>query len=291
MKFRMKLRSPITYYGGKGNLISKLLEYVPLHEYYLEVFGGGASLLFAKESVEAEVYNDIDGELVNLFRVIRDHFDEFYKKVALTPYARGEYLFCKETYKDCEDPVERARRFFVALRQGFSGQAEAGWRYSLKSKKAGLFASISSWLSTIEMLPYIYMRLMYVQIENLHWRECMEKYNDWEWAGFFYLDPPYLPDTRRKPSAYRFEMTRKDHEEMVEWLLTKSKTKVMLSGYDNDLYFELEKAGWKKVCFDVGCHAVGKTRQTGILGDGATLEKDQRREECIWVNYLFPFDY
>jgi DNA adenine methylase len=174
----MKLRSPITYYGGKGNLVSKLLEYVPYHDYYLEVFGGSAALLFAKEMVGAEVYNDIDGELVNLFRVIRDHFDEFYRKVVLTPYAREEYLYCRETYKDCDDPVERARRFFVALRQGFSGQAEAGWRHAFKSKKAGLFASVSSWLSAIEMLPYIHMRLMYVQIENLHWRECMEKYND-----------------------------------------------------------------------------------------------------------------
>ncbi len=270
-------------------MVRKLLEYVPSHEYYLEVFGGSAALLFAKEMVGGEVYNDIDGEVVNLFRVLRDHFDEFYRKVVLTPYAREEYLFCRETYKDCDDPVERARRFFTALRQGFSGQAEAGWRYAFKSKKAGLFPSVSSWLSTIEMLPSIHIRLMYVQIENLHWRECMEKYNDWEWAGFFYLDPPYLPDTRRKPSAYRFEMSKKDHEELVEWLLTKSKTKVLLSGYDNDLYFELEKAGWKKVCFDVGCHAAGKTRQTGLLGKGATLKHGQRRQECIWLNYWFDF--
>ncbi len=283
------MKTPLCYYGGKGNLLRKLLEYVPLHEYYLEVFGGSGSLLFAKESVGAEVYNDIDGDLVNLFRVMRDHFDEFYRKVAMTPYSREEYMFCKETYKDCDDPVERARRFFVAIRQSFNGSPEAGWRYSLKIKKRGLLASVSSWLSALEELPYAYMRLIHVQIENLHWRECMEKYNDWEWAGFFYLDPPYLPDTRREQKVYKFEMSRKDHEELVEWLLTKSKTKIMLSGYDNDLYFELEKAGWKKVCFDVGCHAAGKTRQTGILGEGATLKHGQRRQECIWLNYWLDF--
>jgi len=283
------MKTPLCYYGGKGNLLSKMLEYVPLHEYYLEVFGGSGSLLFAKESVGAEVYNDIDGDLVNLFRVLRDHFDEFYRRVALTPYAREEYMLCKETYKDCDDPVERARRFYVAIRQSFNGNPGAGWRYSLRIKKRGLLASVSSWLSALEDLPYAYMRLIHVQIENLHWRECMEKYNDWEWAGFFYLDPPYLPDTRRDPKVYRFEMSQKDHEELVEWLLTKSKTKIMLSGYDNDLYFELEKAGWKKICFDVGCRAAGRTRQTGILGEGATLKHGQRRQECIWVNYWLDF--
>jgi len=270
-------------------LIKKLLEYVPYHEYYLEVFGGSAALLFAKESVGSEVYNDIDGDLVNLFRVIRDHFDEFYRKVALTPYSREEYLFCSQSYKDSEDPIERARRFFVAIRQSFNGNPEAGWRYSLRIKKRGFLASVSSWLSALEELPYAYMRLIHVQIENLHWRECMEKYNDWEWAGFFYLDPPYLPETRREPKVYKFEMTRKDHEELVEWLLTKSKTKVMLSGYDNDLYFELEKAGWKKICFDVSCYAAGKTRATGILGEGATLKHGQIRRECIWINYWLDF--
>jgi DNA adenine methylase len=283
------MKTPLCYYGGKGNLLSKLLEYVPLHEYYLEVFGGSGSLLFAKESVGAEVYNDIDGDLVNLFRVIRDHFDEFYRRVAMTPYSREEYLFCRETYRECDDPVERARRFFVAIRQSFNGNPEAGWRYSLRIKKRGLLASVSSWLSALEELPSAYLRLIHVQIENLHWRECVEKYNDWEWAGFFYLDPPYLPETRRETSVYRFEMTRKDHEELVEWLLTRSKTKVMLSGYDNDLYFELEKAGWKKVCFDVGCHAAGKTRWTGLLGEGATLKHGQRRQECIWLNYWLDF--
>ncbi|MFZ8859705.1 MAG: DNA adenine methylase [Thermocrinis sp.] len=283
------MKTPLCYYGGKGNLIRKLLAYVPYHEYYLEVFGGSAALLFAKESVGAEVYNDIDGDLVNLFRVIRDHFDEFYRKVALTPYSREEYLFCSQSYKECDDPIERARRFFVAIRQSFNGNPGAGWRYSLKIKKRGFLASVSSWLSALEDLPYAYLRLIHVQIENLHWRECMEKYNDWEWAGFFYLDPPYLPDTRREPNVYKFEMSRKDHEELVEWLLTKAKTKVMLSGYDNDLYFELEKAGWKKVCFDVGCHAVGRTRRTGLLGEGATLKHGQRRRECIWINYWLDF--
>jgi len=253
-------------------------------------FGGSAALLFAKESVGAEVYNDIDGDLVNLFRVIRDRFDEFYRKVALTPYSREEYMLCSETYKDCEDPIERARRFFVAIRQSFNGNPEAGWRYSLKIKKRGLLASVSSWLSALEELPYAYMRLIHVQIENLHWRECMEKYNDWEWAGFFYLDPPYLPDTRRDPKVYKFEMSRKDHEELVEWLLTKNKTKVMLSQAMTTTYtLNWKRLGGRKICFEVSCYAAGKTRATGLLGEGATLKHGQRRQECIWVNYWLDF--
>lgn len=79
------LRSPIIYFGGKGNLVKKLLKFIPRHYTYVEVFGGGASLLFAKEPSKVEVYNDIDGEVVNLFRVLRDKekFEEFYRKVCL----------------------------------------------------------------------------------------------------------------------------------------------------------------------------------------------------------------
>ena len=144
--------------------------------------------------------------------------------------------------------------------------------------------SVSSYLSIIELLPEIHQRIMTVQIENLDWKDCVEKYNDWGSEGFMYLDPPYYPDTRRS-GEYEYEMTKEQHEELVEWLLTKSKTKVMLSGYDNPLYRNLERRGWRKICWGVGCHATGKTRQTGLLGENVTFLKDQRRTECIWLNY------
>ena len=281
-----KLRSPIRWFGGKGQLVSKLLKYVPSHTYYCEVFGGGASLLFAKEPAKFEVYNDIDSSLVSFFRVLRDpkKFKKFYKKVCLTPYSREEYYYCRDTWQDCEDEIERAYRWFIIARMSFSGCFGRSWGHTIKQVSRNMSGAVSRYLSIIELLPEIHQRIMTVQIKNLDWKDCMEKYNDWKKDGFMYLDPPYYPDTRRA-GKYRYEMAKEQHEELIEWLLTKSKTKTMLSGYDNPLYQNLEKYGWRKICWNVGCNAVGRTRQIGVLGENATYLKNQRRTECIWINY------
>jgi len=278
------LRSPIQWFGGKGQLVHKLLQYVPSHIYYCEVFGGGASLLFAKKPAKFEVYNDINSGLVCLFRVLRDpqKFQEFYRKVCLTPYSREEFYYCRDTWEKCEDEVEKAYRFFIVARMSFSGQFGESWSYALKDLKG-----VKSYLSIIEELPLIHKRIMTVQIEHLDWKECVRKYNDWGWDGWYYCDPPYYPDTRKQENYYTHEFTKEDHLDLVNWLLLECKVKVMLSGYDNPLYQKLEKHGWKKICWDVDCKAAGRTRQTQILGEGSTFEKNQRRQECIWINYAF----
>ena len=282
------LRSPLRWFGGKGKLVSKLLKYVPPHVYYLEAYGGGASLLFAKKPSEFEVYNDIDGDLVNLFRVLRDEqkFEKFYRKVCLTPYSREEYNYCRTTYENCEDEIERAYRFFVLVRQSFSGSKDS-WSYSVRECCKKMVDAVSRWLSIIDLLPAIHERIMRVQIENLPALECIEKYGSaWNYdESFIYLDPPYLPETRRE-GGYKYEMTREDHEELIKYLIkNQNRNKFMLSGYDNELYRELENEGWQKISWEVACHAVGKTRYTSLLGEGATFKNNQRRVECIWINY------
>jgi len=281
-----KVRSPIWWFGGKGMLVSKLLKYIPEHEYYCEVFGGSAALLFAKQTVEFEVYNDIDSGLVNFFRVLRDpeKFQKFYQKVCLTPYSREEYYFCLDTWESCEDDVERAYRWFVVARQSFSGGFGNSWGYALKRTRRGMSGAVSGWLSAIDKLPEFHERIMKVQIEHLDWYPCVTKYNDWGWEGFYYLDPPYVSETRRG-GGYRHELSTEEHQKLIDWLLSECKVKVMLSGYDNEIYQQLERNGWRKICWNVACYAVAKTRQTGILGDGATHRKNQRRQECIWINY------
>ena len=281
-----KLRSPIWWFGGKGMLVSKLLKYVPEHTYYCEVFGGGASLLFAKEPAKFEVYNDIDSGLINFFRVLRDpkKFKKFYKKVCLTPYSREEYCFCRETWKECEDEIEKAYRWFIVARMSFSGLFGKGWSYTVKRIGRNMSGAVSIYLSIIELLPKIHKRIMPVQIEHLDWLGCMGKYNDWEKDGFYYLDPPYVSYTRRQ-GKYKHEFTDKNHKQLVVWLLTECKVKVMLSGYDNDIYKQLEDNGWTKICWNVGCHAVGKTKASGLQGEGVSYKKNQRRTECIWLNY------
>jgi DNA adenine methylase len=183
------------------------------------------------------------------------------------------------------DEIERAYRFFILARMSFSGNILAtGWRHSILQIRRNMSGVVSGYLSTIENLPEIHHRIMTVQVDCLDWRTCVEKYNDWGDKGFFYMDPPYLPETRRW-GEYPHEMNREDHKELIEWMLSKAKVKVMLSGYDNDLYQKLEKAGWRKICWDVPCSAVGRTRLTKIIGENATLKKSQRRIECIWINY------
>ena len=272
------MKSPIVWFGGKGMMSSKLLKYVPPHTYYLEAFGGGASLLFAKRPVPLEVYNDINSDLVNFYRVLRDKekFKEFYHKVSLTPYSREEYYHCKETWESTEDEVERVYRWFIVARMSFSGMFGQGWKYTIKSFNRKIGISVSKFLSTIDMLPEIHNRIQTVQIDHADWKKVLERYNIWGNKGFYYLDPPYLSSTRRS-GGYKHEMEEKDHEELINWLLNECIVKVMLSGYDNELYRQLENIGWSKICWDVMCHVT--------LRKEKKIDSD-RRTECIWVNYL-----
>lgn len=272
------MRSPILWYGGKGNVKEKLLGLMPSHLHYVEVFGGGASLLFAKEPAGGiEVFNDIDGNLVNLFRVLRDpgKFERFHQMVSLTPYARSEYYECRDL--ECEDDVERARRFFVVARMSFSGQFGTGWSYAVSNVNRGMAGTTSKYLSIIEELPEIHARLMRVQIENLDFREIIPKYGA---AGtLLYCDPPYPKAVKSKLKKYEHEMADKDHEDMVALLLEYPQA-AMLSGYANPLYDVLEDRGWVRFDFETACHAVGKTRLTGNLGKDSM----QTRIESVWLN-------
>jgi DNA adenine methylase len=280
----MRLRSPIWYFGGKGHMVAKLLKLIPAHKTYVEVFGGGASLLFAKQPSSVEVYNDLDSDLVNLFRVIRDPatFQEFQRLVSLTPYSREEYYYCKDTLNDSKDNLERAYKYFVMNRQSFAGRGDKGWGYSVTTSHKNMSNHISGYLSTIAMLPQIADRLLQVQIEHDDFRKIIPRYDTPE--TLFYLDPPYVPDTRRS-GGYKHEMTIEDHKDLLELLLT-IKGKVMLSGYNNDLYKSYldNRDGWHRIDYKTACHAVGRTRNSGLQGEGMVLLK-QPRTESVWMNY------
>jgi len=275
------LRSPIIWFGGKGNMVAKLLKFIPSHRTYVEVFGGGASLLFAKEPSPVEVYNDIDSGLVNFFRVLRDKdkFQKFYEKVCLTPYSREEYNYCRATWQNCEDEVERAYRWFVVARMSFSGDFGHSWSFKVTASCKGMAASCSAWLSVIEELPLMHQRFMTVQIEHKDFRDLIRTYDTKD--TFFYLDPPYVPETRSW-GKYKHDCTDKDHKDLVEILLN-IKGKAMLSGYANRIYKRLEDEGWIRHDFETTCHAVGRTKQTGILGEGTAKEK-HKRVESIWLS-------
>jgi site-specific DNA-adenine methylase len=187
------MRSPIYYFGGKGKMVKNLLPLIPPHKIYVEVFGGGASLLFAKKPSPVEVYNDIDSDLVNFFRVLRDpeKFEQFYRKAVLTPYSREEYCFCRETFRECQDDIERAYRFFVTARMSFSGRILHGWSFTVTDSSRGMAGAVSKWLSCLDGLPDIHERLMRVQIEHDDFRKIIPRYDTLE--TFFYC----LPESER----------------------------------------------------------------------------------------------
>jgi len=277
------MRSPIGWYGAKSHMVHKLLPLLPPHKIYVEVFGGGASLLFAKEPSQVEVYNDMDSGLVNFFRVLRDpeKFEQLYRKVCLTPYSREEYYYCRDTWKCMEDEVERAYRWYIVARGSFSGRFEGGWGFGVTESHRNMAAICSGWLQVIDALPEIHSRIMRVQIENRDFRKIIRLYDTPD--TLFYLDPPYVLEARHDPNArYAHEMTLDDHKELVQ-LLLQIQGKALLSGYQHEVYAPLEQSGWVRHDFPTVCSAAGRTRATGLLGKGALLKK-QPRVESVWVS-------
>ena len=178
-------------------MTKKLLPYITEHHTYVEPFGGGASLLFAKDPSPVEVYNDIDEGLVNFFRIIADPrtFRKFYHRVEVLPYTRAEYNRCRATWSNCKDPVERAVRWFVVARQSFSGSFATSWGSAVTASRRRMAQTCSKWLSVKDMLPEVSQRLRRVQIKQQDWRTILERYDTPE--TFFYLDPPYVASARR----------------------------------------------------------------------------------------------
>jgi len=263
-------------------MVNKLLPLVPKHHTYVEVFGGAANLLLAKDPSPVEVYNDIDSGLVNFFRVIRDKdkFKRFYEQVMLIPYSREEYYYCRDTWRDEEDDILRAVKWFVAARQTFSGKLGAGWGYNVIGSSKGMAKRVSDWFLSIELLPEVSQRLLRVQIEHNDFRKILKAYDTEE--TFFYLDPPYVLETR-KCKAYEHEMSLKDHEDLVD-LLLHVEGKAILSGYEHNIYKSLEQAGWIKIKIEARCRATGTTKGTKYLQNKENREK-LKRTECVWLNY------
>lgn len=262
--------------------VKKLLAHIPEHSIYVEVFGGGASLLFAKKPAGIEVYNDIDSGLVNFFRILRDKekFKIFHEKVSLTPYSREEYNYNKATWELQQDDIERAYRWFVVSRQSFGGRFSESWGFAITAGN-NMAGTTSKWLSIIDMLPQLSQRLLRVQIEHRDWRFVLDTYDTPD--TFFYLDPPYVHAKRNMTTKYNHELTDNEHKELIDRIQS-LRGKVLLSGYDNDLYASLNNGKWYRKDYETACHCVGRVRNSKIQGIGSAL-KYAPRIETVWMNY------
>ena len=256
-------RPVLRYHGGKWRLAPWILSYFPSHRVYVEPYAGAASVLLRKPRSYAEVYNDLDGEIVNLFRILRDPAQarELIRLVHLTPYARAEYEL---SYITAGDPIEQARRTLLRSFAGFSSVGATGkWRTGFRANVNHTWTTpAGDWISVPGTLEQAVERLRGVVIENEPAIDIIHRYD--EEKALFYVDPPYVQTTRYirwAGEAYKFEMTDEQHRELADVLQSLSGY-VVLSGYACDLNQEFYP-GWHRVEKDA--HADGAKDRVEVL--------------------------
>lgn len=277
-----RLRSPIRWFGGKGRLANRILPYIPPHHTWVEVFGGGASLTFAKSLAPVEVYNDLDEGLATFFGVLRDgrKFNRLHRMCLLTPYSRKWYHHCVDNWTSQRSDVMRAYMWYVVARMSFAGRFDEGFGFDVLNDSDCTSRTVLSWIRTLSNLRKIHTRFRSTIVECEDFRVILHKYDSPE--TLFYCDPPYVPCTRVQ-HGYRRELSDDDHRELVA-LLRECQGMVLLSGYENDIYRPLvEDDGWNVIRLQTSCHAAGRTRFTKILGCGAAMAM-QPRTEVLWMN-------
>ena len=282
------MNTPVSYFGGKMKLAKWIISHFPPHKRYIEVFGGGAAVLFAKDPSPFELYNDLDHNLFNFFQVLSNpmFYKDFERIIFLTPYSRELYYKARGKLKSISvtealaflgfEKVQRAVDFFITVRQCMSGDINGGWKFT-KDIRNNCAGGVGRWLSAVNRLPEAAERLIRVQIENQHFRKLIPNYDDPE--TLFYLDPPYT-NSERKSGGYKCEMTEEDHEELIEILHCIQGTAV-LSGYSNKTYKSLETDGWKLKTKKTICSAAVRSRKSKLQGKGSG--RRQSRVECLWI--------
>lgn len=248
--------APIRWYGGKGRLAHKIVPLLPPGQVYVEPYCGAASVFWHLEPPRpVEVLNDLDGDIINLFRVLQRPraFASLAHRITWTPHSRAEFVRALRTKSS--DPIERAWATMVRHSQGFAGKAKCAgnWQRGFGSS-CGMAKEASDWRKRIERLQWWHDRLTRVQLDN---RDALEVIRHWDSPDtVFYVDPPYVQDTRVKGrrNDYAHECSDDHHAQLVD-VLRAIKGKAVLSGYATGIYAPLRRDGWKVRRFEVACYA------------------------------------
>ena len=257
------MKALLNYPGAKWRLADRIVALMPLHKSYLEPFFGSGAVLFTKQPSPIETVNDIDGEIVNFFRVLREQPEALAAMVGNTPYARDVYE--DACARLALSPLDRAYRFYVRNRMawGFKTCTKTGFKIDVAGREAAY--CVHNWNAAPGLLRECAERLKQVQVENRPALDIISRFNSPD--VLIYADPPYLPGTRGG-KQYRHEMTDADHGALLEVLKT-HKGSVILSGYDSQLYRE-SLPGWNTVRW--------KTY----------TQSAKQREEVVWFNFEQP---
>lgn len=287
---KKSLTPPLKWHGGKSYLAACIVELMPprcdnpnapalsdpgwLH--YVEPYAGGLAVLLALDPTGiSEVVNDLNGKLMNFWGAIanRSTFELFQRWAQATPFAERCWELSGETEyirdKDQIDP-SAAVAFFVRCRQSLAGRMDSFAPLTRNRTRRGMNEQASAWLGAVEGLPAVHKRLQRVVVLN---RDALDVIRQQDGPRtLFYLDPPYLHETRATTGEYAHEMTRADHVALLDVLAT-LKGRFLLSGYRSDLYdVRANREGWRRVDFDLANNAAG----------GATK---RRMTECVWCNF------
>lgn len=262
-------RPVLRWHGGKWKLAPWIIEHLPAHRIYVEPFGGAASVLLRKPRSYAEVYNDLDRDVVNLFQCLRDpgKAEQLHYAITLTPYAREEFQAAAEP---TDEPIERARRLVIRSYMGFGSNAHnpaARTGFRANSNRSGTTPA-QDWVNWPEQIQKFVDRLSGVVIENRDASGLIAQHDTPQ--TLFYVDPPYPHNTRamngRKPSAtYTMEMSDDDHAALSS-VLHGVKGMVVLSGYACELYDRELYPDWHRM-------------ERKAYADGA-----RERTEVLWFN-------
>ena len=255
------MKAVIKYPGSKWGMAEWIISKFPKHHSYVEPFFGSGAILFNKPRSNIETVNDLDGNVVNLFRCIQQNPEKLARKIYYTPYARDVYE--KAFYECPEEPFEKALNFYIRCNMGYGFRTngkKVGWKNDVQGREKA-YAAID-WCNIPEKIMQAAERLRGVQIENSPAIELIQRFNFKN--VLIYCDPPYMLQTRHG-KQYRCEMNENEHKELLEVLL-KHKGPVVISGYDTDLYNDmlegwtkLEKIAYSRVC--------------------------TKKKEIIWLNY------
>mgnify|MGYP000656516734 FL=1 len=258
------MRSVLRYPGSKWNIASQLVRLIQEHHTYVEPFFGSGAVLFNKQQSNIEMVNDLDSNVVNLFHCIQEDAQNLARMVMTTPFSREIYEVTYRNAYDNDDSYQKALKFLIQCWQGYGFRTDGskvGWRNDVQGRERAY--ALWNWYRLPEWLIDIAERLRMVQIENRPALEVIERFN---YSNVFMsIDPPYMLHTRTG-KQYNYEMTDSDHEELLKMLL-QSKAKIMLSGYESDMYNDY-LAGWGKKQFS------------------SYAEHGKPRTETVWINYM-----
>lgn len=243
---------PMPYSGGKQTLAERIADLLPPHDHYIELFGGALSVLLAKAPTKVETVNDINGDLMTFWRVLRDQPEQLERACALTPHSRAEFLACREQLEVADD-IERARRVWVTITQSRGSMLgrKSGWRFVHGTNRMSLAKYLDGYLARIAPAAE---RLKGVSLEC---RDAFALIDAYERPGaLFYVDPPYLAETRFQSGQYLDEFDSiEQHTRLLERLIA-SPAAVVISGYAHPLYDDT-LTGWSRATFTASAMSGG----------------------------------